>query len=103
MQAVPSRYLLHRGADQDCLICQLDAVGGSEGELDLTRSVLGLDGPRRQAERREVALDWLEQRFDPVGVVLSQQIPSRVDALMVTRGFVDAVEVKLDLETRPKP
>ena len=97
------RDLLDGGADQDRLIGQFNAVGGSKGELHLTGAVLGLDRPRRQAQRREVALDRLEQRFNLIGVVLGQQVPPRVDALVVTGGFIDAVEMELHLETSAQP
>ena len=103
MQAVPSRDLLDGGADQDRLICQFDAVGGREGELDLAGTVLDLDGPRRQSQRREVALDRLEQRLDLIGEVLSQQVPAPVGELVPSGGLIDAVEVELHLEAGPQP
>ncbi|MCY4027399.1 MAG: hypothetical protein OXH75_13955 [Acidobacteria bacterium] len=85
------------------MICQFDAVGGREGELDLAGTVLDLHGPRRQSQRREVALDRLEQRLDLVGEVLSQQVPAPVDELVVSGGLVDAVEVEFHLEAGPEP
>src|SRR6267142_4949229 len=87
VEAVAARDLLHRAAEEDHRIGRFEPRKRAQGEFELARAELDLEGAQRQAERSQVLAQELHDRLDLVVALLGEVLVAGAEQLELRLGI----------------